>query len=75
MKSRIYGVFEGLFRVSLCLMLLFGALLTLGQLAGVLALQPEWVRWSHAIFFKPAMTAAATFGMLAFIATYFRPDE
>lgn len=75
MKARIYRALQTLFRLSLCASLLLGVLLTLGQLAGVVALRPDWVTGSQAIFFKPAMVAAATFGILAFVAAYFRPDE
>ena len=75
MKTRIYTVIEAFFRLSLCATLLLGALLTIGQLAGILALRPEWVTGSHEIFFKPAMAAAATFGLFAFVASYFQPDE
>ena len=75
MRNRIFDAMRLLFRVSLCASLILGALLTLGQLAGVIAMQPDWITGSERLFFKPAMVAAAMFGVLAFLGSYFRPDE
>ena len=75
MKNRIFSALQTLFRISLCAALLFGTLLTLGQLAGVLAMRPEWVTGSQQMFFKPAMIATAVFGLLAYLAPYICPQK
>lgn len=75
MKNRTFSALQTLFRISLCAALLFGTLLTLGQLAGVLAMRPEWVTGSQQMFFKPAMIATAAFGLLAYLAPYLRQQD
>ena len=75
MKRTLHGAIVILFRMALCAALLFGALLTLGQLAGAIALRPEWVTASDRLFFLPAMVATASFGLLAFVGSYFGPDS
>ncbi|MGW9349345.1 hypothetical protein [Nocardiopsis flavescens] len=73
LKSRAFTVVRALFKIGLLSCFALGALLVLGQLAGVVAQRPEWVTGASELFFVPTIAAAAAFGVLGFIGNYLRP--
>ena len=73
MKHKIFNRLRGLFVVSLCACLLLGCALTLLQFVGVLLQMPQLIVLSEAYLLKPAIAAAAIFGIFSFLASYFQP--
>ncbi len=75
LKPRTFGVVRALFKVGLVCCLALGALLVLGQMAGVLTQRRDWVTGASDLLFVPSVGAAATFGVLGFICNYLAPEE
>ncbi|MFE1169693.1 hypothetical protein [Nocardiopsis sp. NPDC058789] len=75
LKPRTFGVVRALFKIGLVCCLALGALLVLGQMAGVLVQRPEWVTGASDLLFVPSVGAAAAFGVLGFIGNYLTPQE
>ncbi|MBR8742105.1 hypothetical protein [Nocardiopsis sp. MG754419] len=75
LKPRVFTVVRALFKIGLLCCFTLGALLVLGQLAGVLAQRPEWVTGASDLLFVPTIGAAAAFGVLGFVAGYLEPRE
>lgn len=71
MESTVYRGLRILFIVSLCACMLLGACLTLAQLAGAILRSPELLTGSEALLLKPTIAAAAAFGLVSFISSYF----
>ena len=74
LKSRTFGVIRALFKIGLVCCLALGALLVLGQMAGVLLQRPDWVTGASDLLFVPSVGAAAAFGVLGFIGNYLTPE-
>lgn len=75
LKPQAFTVVRALFKIGLVCCLALGALLVLGQFAGVLAQRPEWVTGASDLLFVPSIGAAATFGVLGFIGNYLTPRK
>ncbi len=73
MRTAIFRRLRALFILSLCICMTLGAALTLAQLAGAILHIPELVTASEDWLMKPTVAAAAAFGLLSFLASYFRP--
>lgn len=74
MRGRVYEALRLLFKLSVCLCFLTGALLVLTQLAGVALRRPEWIVQGKALFLPPTMVFAVAFGLIGFAASYFQPE-
>ncbi|MFC7329766.1 hypothetical protein [Marinactinospora rubrisoli] len=75
MRTRAFAAVRALFKLGLLVCFALGALLVAGQLAGVILQRPEWVTGTSGLLFVPAVTAAAAFGLLGFIAAYLAPRK
>lgn len=73
MKTQIFQKLRLLFVISLCLCILLGATLTLLQFVGAILQIPELVSASEEMLLRPAIAAAAAFGLFSFFASYFQP--
>ena len=73
MRATVYSGLRFLFILSLCTCMLLGASLTLAQLTGVILHSPVLLAQSEALLLKPTMVAAAAFGLISFISSYFSP--
>ncbi|RCV49365.1 hypothetical protein [Marinitenerispora sediminis] len=73
MRTRAFTAVRALFKLGLLTCFALGALLVAGQLAGVILQRPEWVAGTSDLLFVPAVTAAAAFGVLGFVAGYLAP--
>jgi len=73
MRNTIFARLRALFVLSLCICLLLGAALTLAQFIGVLLGLPWLLEGSKQLLLKPAIAAAAAFGLFSFLASYVQP--
>lgn len=72
MKSAVFNRLRILFVISLCCCILLGTALTLAQFVGIVFEVPALVEESEELLLRPAIAAAAAFGLFSFVASYFQ---